>query len=59
LAILPESANAADIMTIMKSVSADPGTMWTSVYDLSANEFSIVYRRQFAEVFRDRLPPRE
>jgi hypothetical protein len=56
---LTGSANAKDVSAIMQSVSSDPGTMWTSVYNLSTGDFSIVYRRHYADAYRDQLPARE
>jgi predicted choloylglycine hydrolase len=52
---LGESADASDMMTIMESVSSESVTMWTSVYDLSAREFSVAYRRKFANAYHDQL----
>jgi hypothetical protein len=48
-------ASVGDVMQVMESVHQD-STMWTSVYDLSTGEYSVAYRKQYAEPFRDRLP---
>jgi predicted choloylglycine hydrolase len=47
LASLSATANADDVMRIMESVAKEEWTMWTSVYDLSAREFRVAYRRHF------------
>jgi choloylglycine hydrolase len=55
LANLGESADANDMMKIMESVSSEPVTMWTSVYDLSAGDFTVAYRRSFTNAYHDQL----
>lgn len=55
LADLKGYADAAKVMNVMKSVSKDNWTMWSSVYDLTNGEFSIVYRRHYDRPFEDRI----
>ena len=49
LAALKHPADSNDIMAIMKSVSIEEWTMWTSVYNLTTGEFRIAYRRRFED----------
>jgi len=55
LADLDHLADSDDVMAIMKSVSVEDWTMWTSVYNLSSGEFRIAYRRRFENEFSGQL----
>jgi hypothetical protein len=58
---LARSSAAADVdavMRVMESISKDGWTMWTSVYDLSAGEFCVAYRRHFDKPYRGNLDGR-
>jgi hypothetical protein len=58
---LARSSATADVdavMGVMESISKDGWTMWTSVYDLSAGEFSVAYRRHFDKPLRGDLEDR-
>ena len=52
---LHSNGDANDVMKIMQSVSKADRTMWSSVYDLTTGDFELAYRRNFDEVYRDRL----
>ncbi len=52
---LGANGDLKDVMTIMQSVSKADHTMWSSVYDLSNGDFEIAYRRNFDDVYCDRL----
>jgi predicted choloylglycine hydrolase len=54
LAAMQGDLSPADVMKVMESVKQDT-TMWSSVYDLTTGDFSIAYRRQFGEPYRDQL----
>lgn len=44
-----------NMMDVMSSISAKDWTMWTSVYCLTTGDFRIAYRRNFEDVYLDRL----
>jgi Acyl-coenzyme A:6-aminopenicillanic acid acyl-transferase len=50
---------AADVMTIMQSVSKSNWTMWSSVYDLSTGDFNVAYRQHYDRPYADHLPQYE
>jgi predicted choloylglycine hydrolase len=52
---LHSTGDANDVMKIMQSVSKTDHTMWSSVYDLTTGDFELAYRRNFDDVYRDRL----
>jgi hypothetical protein len=58
LAKVSATADANAVMRVMESISKDEWTMWTSVYDLSAGEFCVAYRRHFDKAYRDELGSR-
>jgi hypothetical protein len=58
LAEVSSDCDAAEVMDIMSSISAENWTMWTSVYDLSTGEYRVAYRRHYDNVYQDRLPLR-
>jgi hypothetical protein len=55
LAKLSQAAGTDDVMRIMKSVSKENWTMWSSVYDLSARRLRIAYRRHYDKPYDDSL----
>lgn len=54
LAEMQGDVSPADVMKVMESVKQDT-TMWSSVYDLSTGDFSVAYRRDYGNLFSDRL----
>jgi predicted choloylglycine hydrolase len=46
---------ANDIMEVMSSISVSNWTMWSSVYDLTTGQYQVAYRRNYGQIYRDRL----
>jgi predicted choloylglycine hydrolase len=50
-----EGAECDDVMQIMRSVSAENRTMWSSVYNLSSGDFQFAHRRNYDDIYQDRI----
>jgi choloylglycine hydrolase len=48
--------DAHEVMRLMGAVSAENRTMWTSLFNLTTGDYQIAYRRQYENLFSDRLP---
>jgi hypothetical protein len=44
-----------DMQQVMSSISVDDWTMWTSIYNLTTGEFRVAYRRNYQDIYVDRL----
>jgi hypothetical protein len=55
LAALGRETDMDGMQQVMSSISVEDWTMWTSVYNLTTGEFRVAYRRNYNDVYTDRL----
>jgi len=55
LAAMNDFADSDDIWSIMKAVSMEDFTMWTTVYNLTTGEVQFAYRRKFQNIHREQI----
>jgi predicted choloylglycine hydrolase len=56
LADTSQEVDAHEVMRVMGAISAENRTMWTALYNLTTADFQVAYRRQYDNLFTDRLP---
>lgn len=55
-AALPEHIDEEETTAAIRSMYVDDWTMWTSVYNLTSGDFSVIYRSRVDQEYRDQIP---